>query len=272
MHKFLFVAILLGNVLFSAPEILSPVKAVEIIECAEGADGPKLASYIDRFQQCPVGTDCYTKLDANFGEGIYFCHKFSSEYIQKSCNTTITIDQINDCTPGTNRSYAVSCGVGGKGFTCSNPVRESLCMNGEKKPENVVCEYKIGNTPVCDPAKDPTCTGGYGKFCDTGSGNEITSGDGIMTAVGCIPTKPQALVEGLLRYGMLAGGGIAFLLMILAALQMITAEGNPDAIKQGQEKFYSAIIGLLIIIFSVLLLQVIGVDILDLPDFNKAAP
>lgn len=71
-----------------------------------------------------------------------------------------------------------------------------------------------------------------------------------MTAIGCIPSQPQKLVEGLLKYGTFAAGGIAFLIMILAALQMITAEGNPESIKAGQEKFYSAIIGLLLIIFQ----------------------
>jgi hypothetical protein len=95
---------------------------------------------------------------------------------------------------------------------------------------------------------------------------------GIFTGIGCIPTEPKALVSGLLRFATFASGGIALLLMILAALSMITAEGNPDTIKKAQEKFYSAIIGLLLVIFATLLMQVIGVDILGLPGFGKAAP
>ncbi len=50
---------------------------------------------------------------------------------------------------------------------------------------------------------------------------------------------------------------------------MITSAGNPDTLKAGQDKFTNAIIGLLIIIFSVLLLQFIGTDILNLPDFGR---
>lgn len=122
----------------------------------------------------------------------------------------------------------------------------------------------------CRDAKNKSkCTGSQGQRCSTTNGGYVENGDGISTAIGCIPTQPQKLVEGILRYGTLASGGIAFLLMIFAALQMITAEGNPDTIKKSQEKFYSAIIGLLLVIFSVLLMQIIGVDLLGLKGFTR---
>lgn len=110
------------------------------------------------------------------------------------------------------------------------------------------------DTKICTSAKAVPCPDGL---------------PGIMTAIGCVPTEPKALVEGLLKYGTLAAGGIAFLIMIIASLQLITAEGNPEIIKSAQERFYSAIIGLLLIIFAVLLMQVIGFDILGLPGFGK---
>ncbi len=93
--------------------------------------------------------------------------------------------------------------------------------------------------------------------------------DGILTAIGCVPTQPKAFVEGVLKFVTFFSGGLALLLMILGALQMITAEGNPENINAAREKFYSAIIGLLFIVFAVLLLQVIGVDILGLPGFTR---
>ena len=113
---------------------------------------------------------------------------------------------------------------------------------------------------------DPCANGGSG--CTSARGIPCPGG-GIETAIGCVPTEPRALIEGILKFGTMAAGGVAFLIMLLAALEMITAEGNPQSIKGAQEKFYSAIIGLLLIIFSVLLMQVIGVDILDLPGFGK---
>lgn len=120
----------------------------------------------------------------------------------------------------------------------------------------------------CDITND--CSKGIGTTCNTLDGSLAgVEGDGVLTAIGCVPNQPQKLVESLLRYGTLAAGGVAFLLMLLAAIQMITAEGNPNTIKTSQEKFYSAIIGLLLIIFSVLLMQVIGVDLLGLKGFGK---
>jgi hypothetical protein len=121
---------------------------------------------------------------------------------------------------------------------------------------------------ACAGTKD--CSKGIGTTCNTNDGSVSgPEGDGVLTAIGCIPNEPQKLVESILKYGTLAAGGVAFLLMLLAAIQMITAEGNPNTIKTSQEKFYSAIIGLLLIIFSVLLMQVIGIDLLGLKGFGK---
>lgn len=92
---------------------------------------------------------------------------------------------------------------------------------------------------------------------------------GVKTAIGCVPTRPNDFIKGLLRFAMGIGGGIALLLMIFGALQMITSAGSPESLKKGQEQFTSAIIGLLFIIFSVLLLQIIGADILGIPGFTR---
>jgi len=166
----------------------------------------------------------------------------------------------------------------------------SLCNSprgGKPKPAIRVETLGCSDSSLTPSHTDPkdlsicTCTGSLGPTttvtgpttsakaipCGTITGSLDYSG-GIMTAIGCVPTEPKALVEGLLKYGTFAAGGIAFLMMILAALQMITAEGNPESIKGAQEKFYSAIIGLLLIIFAVLLMQVIGLDILGLPGFG----
>lgn len=112
----------------------------------------------------------------------------------------------------------------------------------------------------------PNCTQAAGISCNPNTGQ---AGDGgILTAIGCIPTDPQKLIEGLLKFTTAAGGGIALLLMVYGAFQMIISAGNPEAVKKGHEQFTSAIIGLLFIIFSVLLLKVIGVDILNIPRFQ----
>ncbi len=92
---------------------------------------------------------------------------------------------------------------------------------------------------------------------------------GVKTAIGCVPTQPKELVAGLIRVAAAAGGGIALLLMIFGAFKMITSAGNADSLKGGRDQFTAAIVGLLFITFSVLLLQFIGVDILNLPGFTR---
>jgi len=94
-------------------------------------------------------------------------------------------------------------------------------------------------------------------------------GEGIQTALGCIPTKDTTQFVGwLLKFAIGIGGGIAFLLMIFGGFKIITSSGNPEAVKAGQELITSALMGLIFIIFSVFLLQLIGVKILQIPGFG----
>jgi hypothetical protein len=47
------------------------------------------------------------------------------------------------------------------------------------------------------------------------------------------------------------------------------SQGNPDQIKDAREQLTAAIIGLLFVVFSLVILQIIGVNILNLPGFSK---
>ncbi len=90
------------------------------------------------------------------------------------------------------------------------------------------------------------------------------------TAIGCITTSdPQAFIAWLLGAAIGIAGGIAFLLMLWGGFQIITSTGDPEKLNRGKEILTSAIIGLVVIVFSVFLLKLIGVDILQLPGFEK---
>lgn len=95
-----------------------------------------------------------------------------------------------------------------------------------------------------------------------------TSNPGIATAVGCIHTSLAGFTADFMKFVVGASGGFAFLMMILGAFQMLTSSGNPETLSAGRERLTSAIIGLLIVIFAVLLLQIIGVGFLNLPSFK----
>lgn len=91
---------------------------------------------------------------------------------------------------------------------------------------------------------------------------------GIQTILGCFPTSPQGIIPWILKYAVILGGGIAFLLMLFAGFQIIMSAGDPEKLKNGQQLLGAAISGLLFIIFSVFLLRLIGFTILRIPGFS----
>ena len=64
-------------------------------------------------------------------------------------------------------------------------------------------------------------------------------------------------------------GGIALILIITSGYQIMTSQGDPEKIKAGRERFISAVVGLLFLIFSLVILETIGVDILRIPGFGS---
>ena len=56
-----------------------------------------------------------------------------------------------------------------------------------------------------------------------------------------------------------------FIMFIVGAFNYLTSFGNAERIKKAQEMLTSCIIGLMLIIFSVFILRLIGVNILKIP-------
>lgn len=102
-----------------------------------------------------------------------------------------------------------------------------------------------------------------GLFCGGGQ----TS---ISTAIGCIPVlgNQNDFLAFILRWAIGIGGGIAFLLIVYAGFLIMSSAGNPERLKAGQELLTSAISGLVLLIFSVFILNLIGVKILAIPGFS----
>lgn len=89
---------------------------------------------------------------------------------------------------------------------------------------------------------------------------------GVDTAIGCIPVdNTNNFIVWIFKWAIGIAGGIAFLLMVIASFQIMTASGNPEKLQGGRELLTAAISGLILIIFSVFLLQLIGVKILQIP-------
>jgi hypothetical protein len=62
-------------------------------------------------------------------------------------------------------------------------------------------------------------------------------------------------------------GAIALLTMLIATFQIMTAASDAKKIQAGRDLFFSAVAGLLFLIFSVSLLRLIAGDIIKLPGF-----
>ncbi|GIW62172.1 MAG: hypothetical protein KatS3mg089_1024 [Patescibacteria group bacterium] len=91
---------------------------------------------------------------------------------------------------------------------------------------------------------------------------------GVITPFGAFSSEPGKFIKDLLRVLLSISGGIVLLLIIRSGYQLMTSQGNPEKITEAKDRITSAIIGLLFLIFSLVILEVIGVDILNIPGFS----
>jgi hypothetical protein len=132
--------------------------------------------------------------------------------------------------------------------------------------------------PVCDPISFSTVSNYDDEDvqysapapppCENrGENNERLS---VATGLGVsFGTDAKGFVQSL--FGLVLGlaGGIALILIIISGYKLILTRGNPEKMQGVKESLTAAIVGLLFIIFSVVILEIIGVDIFHIPQFGK---
>lgn len=96
---------------------------------------------------------------------------------------------------------------------------------------------------------------------------ECRDQEGIWTAIGCVRTDSQSIVKKFLSVGLGIAGGIALLMIVAAGFLLSTSQGEPKRTQEARDLVTSSIMGLLFIVFSVVILQFIGVNILQIPGF-----
>ena len=96
-------------------------------------------------------------------------------------------------------------------------------------------------------------------------GSGFNPSNPIDTAFGSFSTDPAEIAQQFLGIAVGIAGGVAFLLMVFGSYRLIFAGGNPESIQHGREIITAAIVGLLVVIFSVFILRLIGISILGLP-------
>jgi len=170
----------------------------------------------------------------------------------QTINTSRTYDD------GTKITLAVS---NASDFKATAPI---LCSTEFIVGQQAAPDDTSGQLTVTD-----ICTFSPGQECDDCvNGVTFPGKPGIYTPFGCIPANPQGFIENVLRIAIGIAGGIAFLMMLYAGFTMMMSSGNPEKLNSGKEIFVSAVAGLLLIIFSAVILRIIGVDILVIPGFG----
>ena len=167
----------------------------------------------------------------------------------------------------TNSSNVVCClkcnlnlGSCSKNIDCCS----GYCSQTENPPR-CLAWYSKG-TPPPDPTitplpPRPACS----KYASNGDCIQVN------TAIGNVSLDDNGTGFVGSLFGILLGfsGGIAILLIIYSGIRLITSQANPEKIQQSREILTAAIVGLLFIIFSVVILEVIGIDILHIPGISR---
>lgn len=93
------------------------------------------------------------------------------------------------------------------------------------------------------------------------------NGEGIKTALGCIPIGAEGFTGWLIQLIFGISGGIAFILMVYGFILVATSSGDEKKVLGAKETISSAIVGLLVSISALFLYRLIAVNILQIPGF-----
>lgn len=164
------------------------------------------------------------------------------------------------CDQGICRTYSSidinnGCGkVESPGEWCNTAKTQICCYPGSNGGG--------GGVPLPNPdCGFPNCNQTQGSFTLQCNG---TSCD---TALGPISTNVKGLVTSLFKVILSLIGAIAIILIIISGYRLMASQGNPEKIQGAREQLTAAIVGLMFVIFSFVILQIIGVNLLALPGF-----
>lgn len=140
--------------------------------------------------------------------------------------------------------------------------RDGFTTDGKKPPSLTSCPPLYN---CCIPNADYEA---YLEKDPLGPTTGCTTSTQIKTAIGCIETNDSTLFSSFwLKFAIGIGGGMTLVLSALSGILWLLSGGDPEKVKAAKELLGGALGGLLMIIFSVYLLELIGVRILQLPGF-----
>lgn len=216
---------------------------------------------------CPSGFTCTQGVMGTPKTCVYTATTCTNGQDPVMCKKNEDCCEGSTCTPqsmGTSKCVftATTCVNGRDPTRCDRPGEQSNCCEGKICTENSLTpptcqasDQKRSNIPLNIPCVPNTNGDGY--LCDTGLGFGLQ-----------IRTDPAGFVQSIFGILLSISGSIALVLIIISGYQLMVSRANPEKIQAAKERLTSAIIGLLFIILSLVILQVIGVDLLKIPGFN----
>ncbi len=127
-----------------------------------------------------------------------------------------------------------------------------------------------------EPLPAPVVVNKLGKLCkyientnEKAACESCVLNGGYFSALGCIYFQPQKfVVVNLFGWGLSLAGIFAFLCIIYSAIEIQLSRGNPEKIKSAKDRITACVVGLLVIFFSVFILRLVGVNILNIPGLS----
>lgn len=145
----------------------------------------------------------------------------------------------------------------------------SVCNNGQAHRDD--CTEIFGNqTYTIDIIELSGVHAGTVSFtvdAEAGHGigaNPCTTGPTgkCETALGDLPINIKGLADKILQIGIGLAGGIALILIVIGAIRVLISGGSEQALNGGREMIIAAVAGLIFLVFTTLILEFIGLNIL----------
>lgn len=114
----------------------------------------------------------------------------------------------------------------------------------------------ISDTEACLRSEGGTSGDNY-QFCKS-----CRESGGVWSGVGCVDTTPTGIVTWIIRIAYGVMGGVALIQFIIAGIYYQT--GQEEKVKEARKNIIATITGLAVLTFSILILRIIGINILDI--------
>ncbi|HVZ67778.1 MAG TPA: hypothetical protein VG917_05995 [Patescibacteria group bacterium] len=91
----------------------------------------------------------------------------------------------------------------------------------------------------------------------------------VNTAIGNIETTPEGFINSMFKFILMLAGFGGILILIYSGYLLMRSQGDKEKVAAARETITSAILGILFIVLSIVILEIIGVDILRIPGFTR---